>query len=134
NPFFPYPIVILSTCNRAEIYFSGEDLAAVHSHLLSFLRAGVDVPFERTFYSFFGIDCFFHLCKVASGLDSAIFAESEIQGQVRVAYANAKKLSSCLHFVFQKALKISKEIRSYQHSQGSFQLYSALWRLAEWQN
>lgn len=134
NPFFPYPTVILSTCNRIEIYFSAEDLAEAHSHLLSYLRAGIDVPFEQALYSFFGIDCFFHLCRVAAGLDSAIFAESEIQRQVRVAYADAKRLPSSLHFVFQKALKISKEIRSYQHAEGALTLYQALWRLTEWQN
>lgn len=134
NPFFPHPIVILSTCNRTEIYFSSEDLAEAHSHLLSFLRCQIDVPFEQALYSFFGIDCFFHLCKVAAGLDSAIFAESEIQGQVRVAYARAKRLPSSLHFVFQKALKISKEIRSCQHAEGTVQLYRALWHLTEWRN
>src|SRR5690554_1094898 len=89
--FLPLQIVILSTCNRTEIYFSAEDLTEGHSHLLSFLRKAIDVPFEQAFYSFFGMDCFFHLCRVAAGLDSAIFAESEIQRQVRVAYSTSEK-------------------------------------------
>lgn len=134
NPFFPYPIVLLSTCNRTEIYFSGEDLAAVQSHLLSFFRKQIDALFEQAFYSFFGIDCFFHLCKVAAGLDSAIFAESEIQRQVKLAYANEKDLPFAIHFVFQKALKISKEIRSKREPKSSPSLYNALWRLTDWQN
>ncbi len=134
NPFSPFPIVLLSTCNRVEIYFSTEDLAEGQRYLLSHFRKIIDSAFEQAFYSFFGRDCFFHLCKVAAGLDSAIIAESEIQRQIKVAYANAKHLPSCLHFVFQKALKVSKEIRSKQHAQKGPTLYSALWRLAEWQN
>ncbi|MBX7066798.1 MAG: glutamyl-tRNA reductase [Parachlamydiales bacterium] len=134
NAIFPYPTVLLSTCNRTEIYFSSEDLAEGHSHLLSYLRKQIDVPFEQAFYSFFGIDCFFHLCRVAAGLDSAIFAESEIQRQVRVAYSSASNLPASLHFVFQKALKVSKEVRSQQQQNGVPTLYKALWRLAEWQN
>lgn len=132
NPFFPYATVLLSTCNRTEIYFSADDLAVGHSHLLSYLRTQIGVPFEQALYSFFGIDCFYHLCGVAAGLDSAIFAESDIQRQVRVAYANAKRLPACLHFIFQKALKVSKEIRSKQHQSGAPTLYGALWRLTEW--
>lgn len=134
NVFFPYPVVLLSTCNRTEIYYSSEDLAEGHSYLFSYLRKHIEAPFEQAVYSFFGIDCFFHLCCVAAGLDSAIFAESEIQRQVRVAYSTSQKLPSALHFVFQKALKISKEVRSRTQQNGVLTLYKALWRLAEWQN
>lgn len=134
--FFPYPTVLLSTCNRTEIYFSGEDLAQAHSDLLAHLRLQIGEPFEHRLYSYFGNDCFFHLCKVAAGLDSAILAETEIQRQVKVAYANGKNLSSSLHFVFQKALKVSKEIRSQLEMQrgASPTLYGTLWQLAEWKN
>lgn len=127
NPFLPYPTVLLSTCNRTEIYFHSEDLALAHSQLLR------NFGNEQAFYSFFGIYCFFHLCKVASGFDSAVFAESEIQRQVKKAYANAKSLPSCMHYVFQKALKVSKEIRS-KYQQNSQSLYHALWRMCEWKN
>lgn len=133
NPFSPFSTVLLSTCNRTEIYFSAEDLAEAQSVMLTYLRKRIEPPFEQAFYSFFGLDCFFHLCKVAAGLDSAIFAESEIQRQVRVAYSNAGKLPSCLHYVFQKSLKVSKEIRSSQQG-SSPTLYSALWQLAKWHN
>ena len=65
-------------------------------------------------YSYFGRDCFFHLSKVTSGIDSAIFAETEIQGQVKKAYIDAQAKGKCnkeLHFLFQKSLKIGKEVR-----------------------
>lgn len=133
--FFCYPTILLSTCNRTEIYFSAEDLAQAHSDLLAHLRMQIAEPFEHRLYSYFGVDCFFHLCKVAAGLDSAILAESEIQRQVKVAYANSRKLPSSLHFVFQKALKVSKEVRSGLALQrGAPTLYGTLWRLAEWKN
>src|SRR3989344_5631616 len=66
--FFPCPTVLLSTCNRTEIYFSADDLAQVQSELLSLLRRQVAEPFEHRLYSYFGIDCFAHLCRVAAGL------------------------------------------------------------------
>ncbi len=129
NPFLPYPIVLLSTCNRTEIYFNASDLAIGQSYLLNLFRKQIG----QAFYSFFGVDCFFHLCRVAAGLDSAILAESEIQRQVRTAYAHAKNLPSCMHFLFQKALKISKEIRSKQ-LRSTLTLFTALWQLVEWKN
>ena len=109
-------IVLLSTCNRAEIYFSANDLAEKHSEILSILRELVDVPFEQKLYSFFGPDCFLHLATVASGLDSAILAETEISEQVRRAYATSCRadcLDGAIHFFFQKSLKISKSIRTH---------------------
>ncbi len=132
SPFSPYPIITLSTCNRTELYFSAPDLADAHRYLLAQLRKYISSSFEQALYSFFGTDCFFHLCKVAAGLDSAIFAESEIQRQVRLAYAGAKRVPFCMHFMFQKALKVSKEIRSIELQKGPITLYGALWRLADW--
>jgi glutamyl-tRNA reductase len=133
--FFHHPTILLSTCNRIEIYFSADDLAQAHSDLLAHLRKQIEEPFEHRLYSYFGVDGFFHLCRVAAGLDSAILAETEIQRQVKVAYANSKRLPSSLHYVFQKALKVSKEIRSSLALQrGAPTLYGTLWRLAEWKN
>ncbi len=106
---------VLSTCNRTEIYFSSEDLAFAHTRILSCLRDEVTEPFEHKLYTFFGSDCFFHLAAVTSGLDSVIVGESEIQRQVKQAYETTAlyyRLPSCMHFLFQKSLKIGKQIRS----------------------
>lgn len=134
--FFPHPSVLLSTCNRTEIYFSGSDLAEAHSDLLRYLRAQIKGEFEHRLYSYFGLDCFVHLCRVASGVDSAIFAETEIQGQVKTAYAKACKersLPQCLHYGFQKALKVGKLVRTQASSERGFtSLYGALWQLTQW--
>lgn len=109
-----HSFLLLSTCNRTEVYFSSLDLAEAHTYVLSILRQEVDEDFEQKLYSYFGMDCFYHLTCVTAGLDSAIVAETEIQGQVKAAYeaAQIQRLPSELHFLFQKALKISKEVRT----------------------
>lgn len=130
--FFPYPTVLLSTCNRTEVYFSAPDLAEAHGELLSHLRLKMQGPFEHKLYSYFGLDCMTHLCRVTAGLDSAILAETAIQRQVKTAYQESKQLNSALHFAFQKALKVGKNLRTKLHMQKGPTLYNALWQLAEW--
>ena len=110
-----YGSVLLSTCNRTEIYFSSNDLTETHSGILNALRNEIGEEFDQKLYSFFGQDCFFHLSKVTAGLDSAILGETEIQGQVKSAYESATKymvLPSPIHFLFQKALNIGKQVRA----------------------
>lgn len=106
--------VLLSTCNRTEIYFSSEDLPGTHGRFLNILRQEISEDFDQKLYSYFGFDCFLHLTRVTAGLDSAILAETEIQGQVKTAYENTstyQNLSPQLHYLFQKALKIAKQVR-----------------------
>ncbi len=107
--------IVLSTCNRTEIYFSSTDLASAHSDIFHALKKAVATSFDHAMYSFFGRECFEHLAMVTSGLESAILGESDIQRQVKLAYADAcrcHKLSSSLHFLFQKSLKLGKGVRS----------------------
>lgn len=113
--FYPFSFVVLSTCHRTEVYFSAINLAEAHSRILNELREFIVIPFEHKIYSYFGLDCFLHLAHVASGLDSIIIGESEIQRQVKVAYEKAQlesELPGSLHFLFQKCLKMGKEVRS----------------------
>lgn len=107
--------VLVSTCNRTEIYFSGANLAEMHTEIIGILREYMTEPFEQKLYSFFSAECFLHLCRVSSGLDSAILAETEIQQQLRAAYRLSSKayvLSNALHFLFQKTFQIAKAARS----------------------
>lgn len=126
--------VLLSTCNRTEIYFSSEDLAATHSYILNILKREVCEDFEQRLYSFFSIDCLHHLSRVTSGLDSAIFWETEIQGQVKAAYEHSTHYSQLpkeLHYLFQKALKNGKLVRSsYDVGRGMPDIEHALIHLA----
>ena len=107
--------ILLSTCNRTEIYFSSDDLGETHTYILSILREELQEDFDQKLYSFFGQECFYHLCRVTVGLDSALLAETEIQGQVKNAYENTlsyRKLPPEMHYLFQKSLKIGKQIRT----------------------
>ncbi|NGX54059.1 MAG: Glutamyl-tRNA reductase [Chlamydiae bacterium] len=108
-------VVLLSTCNRTELYFSSSDLAKTHSIILNLLKDHLSEEFDSLLYTYFGIDCFYHLARVTAGLDSAIIGETEIQGQVKSAYEAAAaqhRLPHALHFLFQKSLKIGKKVRS----------------------
>lgn len=127
--------VLLSTCNRMELYFSSHNLAETHTYILNVLKTEIKEEFSQLLYSYFGIECFYHLSKVAAGLDSAILAETEIQGQVKDAYEAAIKafsLPSPLHYLFQKTLKIAKSIRSkYLLGRGLPNLEHALYQTAQ---
>lgn len=105
----------ISTCNRTEIYFSSKNLSDDHHTLLSLLRRQVNLDFQQSLYTFFGRDCLSHLTYVICGLDSMKEGETEIQGQVKRAYAQAhaaQTLNTDLHFAFQKALRLGKLVRS----------------------
>lgn len=125
--------VLLSTCNRVELYFSGHDLAEAHTDILSLLKQEIEPYCDQKLYSYFGVECFLHLSKVTSGFDSAIMLETEIQGQVKQSYmraANNRKLSSSLHSLFQKSLQISKYIRSkYDLGRGMPDIEHAIYQM-----
>lgn len=131
--------VLLSTCNRTEVYFQSEDLASAHTQILERLHCEdctkcnkCDMLNQRL-YSFFGHDCLTHLARVTSGLDSAIMGETEIQGQVKLAYemaAEAGQLPPDLHFLFQKSLKIGKQLRNtFQLERGVPDVAQTLWQM-----
>ncbi len=111
----PIPFVLLSTCNRTEIYFSAVDLAQGHSEIIAALKEEMGEFGDHNLYSCFAEACFAHLAHVITGLDSVIFGEAEIQRQVKDAYEHACKLqvlTAPLHFLFQKSLKMGKEVRT----------------------
>jgi glutamyl-tRNA reductase len=110
-----FSFVFLYTCNRVELYFSSTSLEEDYQVFLMCLKEKVEKEHYKKIYSFLSSECFFHLSCVITGLNSAITAETEIQGQVKKAYSSAKlerSLSKDLHFLFQKSFKIGKEIRS----------------------
>lgn len=117
-----FDYVLLSTCNRTEIYFSALHLAEVHTALLECLRRGMACgcgEWCHQLYSYFGSECFLHLARVTAGLDSALVGETEIQGQVKEAYRAAlvRALPSDLHCLFQKCLKMGKQVRRCRFAQ-----------------
>jgi glutamyl-tRNA reductase len=127
--------VVLSTCYRTEIYFSQDDLAEAQSELFYYLKKRAPHSQEYGFYTFFDAECFFHLACVTAGLDSAMLAESDVQRQVKLAYEHTRlqqHLSAPLHYLFQKALKLGKTVRStFPLFQSSLQLEGMIYQLVE---
>ncbi len=128
-------VVLLSTCNRTEIFFTSTHLAETHISILHLIRQEVDESFDQKMYSFFGKDCLHHLSLVTAGLDSAVIWETEIQGQVKAAYQEAARrgrLPYELHYLFQKGLKNGKLLRRrYQGIRGVPDVEHAILELGE---
>lgn len=111
----PFPCVLLSTCNRFEIYFSAANLSETADFIMDILEELIEEGCRVAFYHYFHHTCFYHLAKVISGLDSAILGESDIQRQVKKAYLKAqllRPLSKEIHYLFQKSLRMGKRLRT----------------------
>ncbi len=110
--------MILSTCNRIEIYFTTEHIESSLQALESLLleeHADAIGEFRNSFYLFQGEDAIRHCFTVAPGLDSMILGEPEILGQVKRAFQTAQEkgtLNGPLLRLFEKAFQTAKEIRS----------------------
>ena len=107
--------VILSTCNRSEIYC--ELNAEIHCLISWFSKClGVSVSdFQDYSYQHFDLDAVKHLMEVASGLDSMIIGENQILGQVKKAFSISKShklIQSKLGKLFQKTFQVTKEIKN----------------------
>lgn len=108
--------VILSTCNRVEVYGASDqpDLAMNHLTLHLVEHFGIqDHPVE--FYRHQDEESANHLFEVASGLDSMVLGETEIFGQVKKAYATAQEAGTTgkrLNKLFQQSFTIGKLVRS----------------------
>ncbi len=108
--------VIISTCNRVEIYGvanPGTTAQHVVDFLAEFHRRPAD-SFAHTLYFHQGEAVARHLCATAAGLRSLVLGEAQIQGQVRAAYEAAQRIGSVgsiLHRLFQTALVAGKRVR-----------------------
>ena len=83
-------VVLLSTCNRVEIYGVTPRLKGTVNALFQQL-SGSDFDFSPYLYFKEGDDAVSHLFSVASGLDSMVLGETEITGQVKHAYLAAQE-------------------------------------------
>ena len=109
-------IVILSTCNRVEIYAVGN--RPVFDLLANFLAEiqGVSVSlFHENAYRLDGEAAIEHLFRVASGLESVVLGEPQILGQVTDAYSTARRHNTTgkiLSRLFQAAIYTGKKVRT----------------------
>ncbi len=109
--------VIVSTCNRTEIYVTGENACDVHDKLNELLMHRLPPQAGHTssaFYFYEHEEAVCHLFRVTSGLDSQILGESEVLGQVRDAYG-ASVGQGCaggvVSRVFHHALRVGRRAR-----------------------
>jgi len=111
--------VIVSTCNRTELYTSSSDGPVNSEPLAQFLAdfQGVSPSeFADSLYHFEMHDCVKHLFCVTSSLDSMIVGETQITAQVKDAYRYALKngfSGRALNALFQRALAVAKKVRTH---------------------
>ena len=112
-------VVILSTCNRSEIYVNHAGTAAdLHRDIRRFIGDWHKIPeheFQDALYEHDGRETVRHLFRVTSSLDSLVVGETQIQGQVHDAYLQAhteQATDKVLNSLFQKAFSVAKRVRS----------------------
>jgi glutamyl-tRNA reductase len=110
--------VVLSTCNRTEVYVVAERFHPAFAEVRDLLATLADVTPDRLndhLYMHHDADAVRHLFTVASGIDSAVLGESEILGQVRAAWEHAQDeqaARSGLNLLFRHALEAGKRART----------------------
>ena len=108
-------IVILSTCNRTEMYCASSAGTEVLLKWLAEFK-GIDADeVMSAFYCYTEEQAARHMMMVASGLDSLVLGEPQIFGQMKSAYgtaADANTLGSNLHGLFQQVFSAAKRVRS----------------------
>jgi len=109
--------IILSTCNRTEIYTIPNDDSNAEAASLNFLRTHLDAPDSillKHIYVLAGEAAVEHLFHITSGLDSMIVGEYEVLGQVRQALEIAEKVKMVnlpLRHIFQNAIRTGRRVR-----------------------
>lgn len=111
-------VVLLSTCNRVEVYASTQRFHGGYRDVREFLAFHAGLPPEAVadhLYAFHDADAVRHLFAVACGLDSAVVGEHEILGQVRNAWESSveeQTVGAVLGGLFRHALEVGKRARS----------------------
>ncbi len=111
-------VVILSTCNRVEIYISEPNEEASCEDVYDFLSDfhGLEKSkFVQYWYHYTGADAVNHIFQVTSSLDSMVLGESQIISQVKEAYSVAKEencTDKVLNQLFQHSLTVAKKIHT----------------------
>ncbi len=112
--------VILSTCNRVEVYGVTHDDVG-EAEIVAFLARFHNVPVNHFAPSLFfraGDDVVVHLFETTAGLRSIVLGEAQIQGQVRKAFALAQRtgtVGATLSRLFSRAITTGKRVRNETH-------------------
>jgi glutamyl-tRNA reductase len=113
--------VILSTCNRTEVYVEAqaapEGFAAVRAFICDYHGLAPDEAstLANHIYTRQSSNAVAHLFKVVSSLDSLVLGEAQILGQVRQAYLTASEAGTCgdvFNHLFKQAIEVGRKVRS----------------------
>ena len=110
--------MILSTCNRVEIYGAARETEKAIIDLKNFLSQfhGLSLnEFENNLYLLIGEEAVKHIFRVASSLDSMVVGEPQILGQIKSAYgiaAESKASGLILHRLMHRAFHVAKRVRT----------------------
>lgn len=110
--------VVLSTCNRTEIYVVAEKFHGAYADVRNFLAEMAYLApesFADHLYVHYDSQAVSHLFGVAAGLDSAVIGEAEILGQVRSAWEIAQEedaTGTSLNLLFRHAIEVGKRART----------------------
>ena len=131
---FSTEVVILSTCNRTEIYFTTGQASQVIQWLANYHQISV-TDLKKNIYHHQDLMVVSHAYRVASGIDSMILGEAQILGQIKQAskladYAGTQ--GKILSQLFQKSFETAKKVRSETHiGASSTTIASCIFRLAK---
>lgn len=130
--------VVVSTCNRAELYVACDEPATATADLLGFFSEFHSLPAEQIrahLYSHVDHEAARHLFRVSSGLDSLVVGEPQILGQIKEAFGVAAQVHSTgplLNKLFHHAFATGKRVRSETSiAEGAVSVSFAAVRLAK---
>lgn len=110
--------VVLSTCNRTEVFVYAEKFHGAYQEVRDFLAEGAGLAPEIVsdhLYVHYDNEAIRHLFAVTCGIDSAVIGENEIQRQVKTAWESAQQEGACgatLNTLFRHALEVGKRART----------------------
>jgi len=110
--------ILLSTCNRVEVYAVTRDIAGGIARIKRFLAEWHELPYEEVaqhLYGYHGENAIRHVFRVAASLDSLVVGESQILGQVKAAYSYAAEYGTSgliLNRFLHKAFFVAKRVRT----------------------
>ena len=120
-------VVILSTCNRSEIYIEDSEIETAVQKVIAFYKAyfirnqedkGKQSEDERCLQDYLFVErdeaAIRHLFRVAIGLDSIVLGEDQILGQVKKAHSDAMEQSASgkvLNKIFREAISLGKKVK-----------------------
>ena len=110
--------MIVSTCNRVEVYAATRETDKAVHDLKEFLCQyhGISLKeFEKSLYTHIGEEAVRHIFRVASSLDSMVLGEPQILGQIKEAYDTSQQANTSgliLHRLLHRAFHVAKRVRT----------------------